>query len=135
MSKDCTCPGGGADPNRQQVWEAYRARKQQALEKGKGADTSPKGKGKGGGKGKKGDSKGKKGDGKGTDQSATAKAPPASTPSTPRATVHFQDAEKAQGKAVFIKEEVSRAAGVKIITKFPRDSIMLDTGANVHMTL
>ena len=39
MSKDCTCPGGGSDPNRVQVWEAYRARKQQALEKGKASTT------------------------------------------------------------------------------------------------
>ena len=56
-SKECKCPGGGLDPQKDKHWEEYRARKAKALEdnpfakvksgdKGKGA-TSPKGKGKG----------------------------------------------------------------------------------------
>ena len=66
-SKECTCPGGGADPNKDKVWEEYRERR-------KAAETAGKGDHKGGGKGKnKGIGKGKAG--KGSDGGrATAKA-------------------------------------------------------------
>ena len=69
MVKDCTAPGGPADPDQEKVWKAYRERKAAAIARGdmpslfaspgdragdssKGAFQKGKGRGKGKGKGK-----------------------------------------------------------------------------------
>merc|ERR1712083_1166134 len=69
-SKDCKCPGGGLDPERERHQQEYKERQQQH-----GGDATKGGKG---GKGKKGDwSKGKgkdKGKGKGKDKSGKGPA-------------------------------------------------------------
>ena len=52
-SRECTRPGGGADPNKDKHWGEYRARREEAVKAGK-AGKGAKGKGKGAkdGKGK-----------------------------------------------------------------------------------
>ena len=34
-AKDCSCPGGGKDPNREESWKSYRERKEKAVAEGK----------------------------------------------------------------------------------------------------
>jgi len=78
LSKECTAPGGGADPKKQEVWTAYTQRKDKYYPAYKEAKAKEKagGKGKSTGKGK-GDGKGKsagKGKGKGKGKPNQAKA-------------------------------------------------------------
>ena len=67
-SNVCTAPWGGADPNREEAWNKYRKRKEEAKSAGKGVPNSAPpasgadigkggGRGKGRGKGAKGKSK------------------------------------------------------------------------------
>ena len=65
-SNTCTAPGGGADPNREEAWNTYRKRKEDAKAAGKGAQNAAppatggdKGKGVGRGKGGRKGSKGR----------------------------------------------------------------------------
>ena len=49
LSKECTAPGGGADPNREAVWADHRKRKEAgSLSKGRSKGKDKGGKGKGG---------------------------------------------------------------------------------------
>ena len=62
-SRECTCPGGSLDPDKDRHWDEYKARKAAAAEAGKTGKGTKGGKG---GKGSKGDAgKGKGGKGKG----------------------------------------------------------------------
>ena len=70
-SKDCTCPGGGADPEKDKHWSEYRVRRKQAEEAGKiGKGSKGKGGGKKGGNGKTKGNQGKEHTGKGPTASA-----------------------------------------------------------------
>ncbi len=107
-SKDCTCHGGGADPDKEKHWEEYRARRKAAEEAGKigkGAKEKGKGKGNGGkskGTGNKGKDKGKDKGGKGPEAKACI-------------------------------DQAMAAAATEQSGKFPRDCVALDTWANVWM--
>ena len=102
-AKQCTAPGGGADPNREQVWEEYRKRKAAGyVAKGKGDSAKGKGQGK---SDSKGDDK-SKGDGRG------------------------KGGGKSAAKAAIDNARASAATGVKA---FPRSAIGLDSWANVHL--
>ena len=105
-SKECKCPGGGADPEKDKHWEEYRARRTQA----EGAGKVGKG-AKGGAKGKSGGGGGGKGKGKGKPSGS-----------------------KGQGKAsagACIDLRAAAAAGDE--RQFPRDCVALDSWANVWL--
>ena len=72
-SKECGCPGGGADPQKDKNLEEYRARRKQAEEIGK-TDKGKKGKGKGKGKDKSKDNGKDKGQKGKNDKAAEANA-------------------------------------------------------------
>ena len=92
MSKECKAPGGGADPDRDKVWEDYRKRKAEAE-----VQKETKGKGKTKSKGKP---KGKGGKG-------------------------------GQAKTVI---DSARVAAARVQGNFPKRAVMLDSGANVHLS-
>ena len=118
VSKDCTCPGGNKDLKKDEVWQAYRERKEKALAEGGAGASEQGGKGGKGGKGKKGDKggKGKKCDKRGeggqpaTGPAAMAKAAAATEP----------------GAVVSAATTTSRAP-------FPAGAAGLDSWANVYL--
>ena len=108
-SKECKCPGGGADPQKDKHWEEYRARKLKAgdnpFDKHPPGDAGEGQKGKGKGKSK---SKGKR---KGKDKGQK---------------------EKESNAKACVDPERAAAAGASH-GSFPRNCIALDSWANVWL--
>ena len=110
-SKECKCPGGGADPQKDKQWEEYRARKLKAgdnpFDKHPHGDTGKGQKGKGNGK-----SNGKsKGNRNGKDKG--------------------QKEKEANAKACVDPERAAAAGGSH--GSFPRNCVALDSWANVWL--
>ena len=119
-SRECTCPGGHLDPDRQKHWDEYKARRATAAEAGKTGKGAKGGKG---GKGSKGDTgKGKGGKGKG----GKGGQPPRGQPG--------QDGS-AQARAradAFV--DMARAAAASFGSPtFPRNGVAMDSWANVWL--
>ena len=120
VTKDCRAPGGGADPKREEVWKAYRERREAAAkaneEKGAGGkETQPKGKGYGGrGQGKA------KGKAQGKVNIADA------------ATVELSEAPAASPSTARMAS--ATAAAVNNSRSFPAGAAGLDSWANVYLT-
>ena len=114
VSGDCSCPGGGKDPKKDENWQDYRERRKQAEEAGKVGKGStgkgPKGKGKGKGKGK---TKSKDGGYTKPDAGKGKNLPE-------------------QAKACL---DLARAAAVdaEASARFPKDGVALDSWANVWL--
>ena len=111
MYRECTAPGGGADPDWKKNKDEYDARKAKAEKdlKGKGSGKDGKNNGKG-----KGDDKGKA---KGTGKNATG---------------HWE--QKNEGARAAVDQELARAAAIGgAKAHFPRQGIGLDSWANVHL--
>ena len=124
-SPECTRPGGGADPKKDEHWAEYRKRREEAtaagkLPKGKGKGTSTaKGKGKGAGKGG--------GKGVSRDQAATV-------PSNPQAPGLAPSGGTGPGNArACIDIAAAADASTSSPPRFPRDGVALDSWANVWL--
>ena len=110
-SPECTCPGGGKDPEKDKHWNEYRARREQAGESGKA--------GKGKGKGKKGDAqRHEKGGGKGKGKKGDAqKGDPWRAWTGTRACLDLARAAAASDES----------------SSLPRNCVALDSWANVWL--
>ena len=115
-SKDCTCPGGNKDPKKEEVWQAYRARKEKELAKLGVEDSGGKSKG----KGKKGGKGGKKGKAK---EGSNSTAAAATNPGLPDAAT--------VGAAA--RTTVVVAGSTTSNTTFPEGAVGLDSWANVWL--
>ena len=130
--KECTRPGGGADPQHDAHWAEYRERKAREAPAAEAASgQQPKGS-KGGGKGKKG----KKGDGKAAANMTESASPSPTTPPTasPTPTPTTQGAQPGQRGAAVSQVAKLRKGGSRAspsVGDGPPGGALLDSGANV----